>query len=53
MLLFESVNRIIATDEKTEDQLIDEEKHARAIGNYKEASDLARVRQTYTTKTGN
>ena len=29
MLLFESVNRIIATDEKTDAQLIDEEKHAR------------------------
>jgi hypothetical protein len=35
MLLFESVNRMIANDEKDESQLIDEEKHARQIGNYK------------------
>ena len=56
MLLFESVNRMIANDEKDESQLIDEEKHARQIGNYKQASDLAKDRKTtttFTSKSGN
>jgi len=53
MLLFESVNRIIATDNKDDSQLIDEEKHARQIGNFKNANDVAKAaKPSQNTKAG-
>jgi hypothetical protein len=55
MLLFESVNRIIATDEKTDAQLIDEEKHARQIGNWQAAAEMAKETKgasTFVSKSG-